>query len=125
MLAAILLATVNVPVRGGDDEPGKQLAAQASAGDQTLAAVPSDLSAPVTPGIAPSVANRAETPSLEQVLELLQVQGQEIASLRAALRDQQELTARLAAKLNVASPALIVAEPLSRSTNPSGWRRAD
>src|ERR1700730_5924433 len=113
MLAAILLATGNVPVRGGDDEPGKQLAAQASAGDQTLAAVPSDLSAPVTPGIAPSVANRAETPSLEQVLELLQVQGREIASLRAALRDQQELTARLAAKLNVASPALIVAEPIS------------
>jgi hypothetical protein len=91
----------------------RQLAAHASAGDQTLAAVPSDLSAPVTPGIAPSVANRAETPSLEQVLELLQVQGQEIASLRAALRDQQELTARLAAKLNIASPALIVAEPIS------------
>ena len=113
MLAAILLATGNVPIRGGDDKPGKPLATQGSAGDQILAAVPSDLSAPVTPGIAPSVANRAETPSLEQVLELLQVQGREIASLRAALRDQQELTARLAAKLNVASPALIVAEPIS------------
>ena len=44
-------------------------------------------------------------------MELLQAQGQEIAALRTALRDQQELTARLETKLSAASPATIVAEP--------------
>ncbi len=46
-------------------------------------------------------------------MELLQTQGQEIASLRAALHDQQELTVRLEAKLNAASAGSIVAEPAS------------
>jgi hypothetical protein len=36
-------------------------------------------------------------------MELLQAQGREIASLRAALHDQQELTAKLIAKLNATS----------------------
>ncbi len=39
-------------------------------------------------------------PSFEQVIELLQAQGRELEALRAALREQQELTARLEAKLN-------------------------
>jgi Putative porin len=46
-------------------------------------------------------------------MELLQAQGQEIASLRAALRDQQELTAQLVAKLNAASAGSTAAESVT------------
>ena len=46
-------------------------------------------------------------------MDMLHAQGVEIASLRAALRDQQELTARLAAKLNLASPEAVVSEAIS------------
>jgi Putative porin len=48
---------------------------------------------------------------MEEVIDILEAQGQEIASLQAALREQQQLTARLEAKLSAAAPALIVAGP--------------
>jgi Putative porin len=111
VLAALVLVTLSIPARGADGEPREMPAARVSASGGTVAAIPSDSSAPVAPGVAPSAANPPATPSLERVMELLQAQGQEIASLRAALRDQQELTARLEAKLSAASPATIVAEP--------------
>jgi hypothetical protein len=113
LIAVVLFATLSVPAQGAGGDTSKLPAAPVSAGDETVAAIPSNSSAPVAPGVAPSPASTVTTPSLEQVMELLQAQGQEIASLRAALRDQQELTARLEAKLNAASPALIVAESAS------------
>ena len=61
----------------------------------------------------------AAAPSLEQVIELLQEQGQEIAALRAALRDQQELTARLEAKLNSAGPEMVVTSPAMPAASPA------
>jgi hypothetical protein len=112
-VAAILLASLSAPAQGKDGEPRKLPATRASARVETVAARPSTKYAPVAPGAAPSPESPAAAPSLEQVMELLQAQGQEIASLRAALRDQQELTARLEAKLNAKDPALIVAEPAS------------
>ena len=48
----------------------------------------------------PPPASSAPAPSLEKVMELIQEQGREIEVLRAALRDQQALTARLLAKLD-------------------------
>ena len=111
LLAALLLVAPIVPAWGDGGEPSKVTAARVSGSEETVAASPSDSSAPVIPGVAPLATNPSATPSLEQVMELLREQGQEIASLRAALRDQQELTARLEAKLNAASPAMIVAEP--------------
>ena len=110
VVAAILLASLSVPARGDDGEPRKLPASRDSARAEAVAAVPSTTYAPVAPGVAPSPESPAAAPSLEQVMELLQAQGQEIASLRAALHDQQELTVRLEAKLNAASPEPIVAE---------------
>jgi hypothetical protein len=110
VLAALVLVTLSVPARGADGEPRKIPAERVSARVEAVAAIPSDSSAPVAPGVAPSAANLPATPSLEQVMELLQAQGQEIAALRAALREQQELTTRLEAKLSAASPARIIAE---------------
>lgn len=46
------------------------------------------------------MASPAAAPSLGEVMELLKAQGEEIETLRAALHHQQELTARLEAKLN-------------------------
>jgi putative porin len=112
-VAAMLLASLSVPAQGKDGEPRKLPAARASAGDESVAAIPSNISATPSPSVATSPTSPAATPSLEQVMELLQAQGQEIASLRAALREQQELTARLEAKLIAASPTRIVAEPAS------------
>ena len=94
VLAALVIVTLSVPARGTDGEPREMQAARVSASDETVAA----------------------TPSLEQVAEILQAQGQEIASLRAALRDQQELTARLEAKLNAAGPVMVVPEPAAPSS---------
>src|SRR4029077_6238105 len=110
-VAAMLLASLSIPAQGKDGEPRIPPASQPSPRDQIVAAIPPNSSAPVAPSVAPSPASTVTTPSLEQVMELLQAQGQEIASLRAALRDQQELTARLEAKLNGVDPSLIVAEP--------------
>ena len=56
----------------------------------------------------------SSAPSLERVMQLVQEQGMEIEALRAALRDQQELTARLLAKLNSSSAA--ASEPSMRET---------
>src|ERR1700681_2562757 len=109
LIAVVLFATLGAPARGAVGDSSKLPAAPASAGDETVAAIPANSSAPVAPSVAPSEASQVAAPSLGQVMELLQAQGQEIASLRAALRDQQELTARLEAKLNATSPALIVA----------------
>jgi hypothetical protein len=116
VLPALVLVTLSVPARGADGEPREMRAARVSASDETLAAIPFDSSVPGAPSVPPSAANPSATPSLEQVSELLQAEEQEIASLRAALRDQQELTARLEAKLNAANPAMIVAEPAAPSS---------
>ena len=70
------------------------------------------------PSVAPAAASTAATPSLEQVMELLQAQGREIASLRAALRDQQELTAQLSAKLNAARAGELVSEAVTAAPPP-------
>ena len=109
--AALALVSLSVPARGTEGEPREMRAARVSASDETVAAIPFNSSASVAPGTAPSAADPVATHSLEQVTEVLQAQGREIASLRAALREQQELTARLEAKLNTAGPAMMVAEP--------------
>jgi hypothetical protein len=115
VVTAIVLAVVNVPARGNDSEPRKAAADLSSAAHES-----------VPPIVAASSTPTAKAPSLEEVIELLEAQGREIASLRAALRDQQELTAQLAAKLNAAGPDLIVSEPLSPAPPPTvGAAQAD
>lgn len=55
--------------------------------------------------------HKTADPTLAQVMELLQAQGQELDALRAALRDQRDLTAKLAAKLDatISEPGVSVA----------------
>ena len=127
--AGLLLATLSIPLHGEDSSP------QPSANEPPVAASSASL-APASAGptggagetsVASSTASAAPAPSLEQIVELLRAQGQEIESLREALRDQQEATARLEAKLSAAEPAAgpragpapIVAELVSPSVSSS------
>src|SRR5579863_3565295 len=112
LLAALSFAALSLPARGDDGGAHQAVAAQALTAPVTVAALSPGASDAAEPGIAlsPKSAAPAETPSLAEVLELLHAQGQEIATLRAALHDQQELTARLAARLNATEPTALVAE---------------
>jgi hypothetical protein len=113
LMAGVLFATLSVAAQGADDNGRKPPASQTSAEVETVAANPSGASTRVAPSVPHSSINAEETPSLDRVMDMLQAQGEEIASLRAALRDQQELTARLAAKLNAASAEPVVSEAIS------------
>jgi len=65
-------------------------------------------------GLAPDAQPSTNSPpalSVEAVMELVKAQQQEIESLRASLRDQQAVTARLEAKLNAAGFGLAAPEP--------------
>ena len=88
VIAALLVLGLVGPLRAGADDSRKP-------------------SAPRTP------ASTSPSPSLEQVMELLKAHEQEIESLRAALREQQELTARLEAKLNASGLSPISADAAS------------
>jgi hypothetical protein len=111
---------------------GEDSSPQPSANETAAAATPASHSS-ATSGAAgeasagnPGGGAATPAPSLEQVVELLRAQGQEIESLRAALRDQQEVTARLEAKLNAAEPAIgqpagpapVVADLVSSAVSP-------
>jgi len=69
-----------------------------------------DGDAGLAPDPQPSASSPA-TPSVEAVMELVKAQQHEIESLRASLRDQQAVTARLEAKLNAAGFGLAAPEP--------------
>jgi hypothetical protein len=60
-------------------------------------------------------------------MELLQAQGRELEAVRAALREQQELTTRLEAKINSAGTGPVVAEPFSAAQpmTPAGAAQGD
>ncbi len=99
LVVAVLLAALSVPARGGDDSPRRLTGSQPSAtGGMTAILLGS--AQPVAPNAGTPPVRSASEPSFEQVMELLQAQGRELEALRAALREQQELTARLEAKLN-------------------------
>jgi hypothetical protein len=121
VIAAMVLVGMGASARANDSEPGKLATGQPSSGEEGLAAVAETPGMPLVPSTASPSPHPPETPSLNEVIALLQAQEEEIASLRAALRDQQQFTALLAAKLTASSPALIVAEPRSgepRSAEP-------
>src|SRR6266849_4954203 len=99
LVVAVLLAALSVPAQGGDDSARRLTGSQPSAtGGMTAILLGS--AQPVAPNADTPPARSASKPSFEQVMELLQAQGRELEALRAALREQQELTARLEAKLN-------------------------
>jgi hypothetical protein len=100
-------------------------------GESNSAIMPENLSGttdPGTPGAGSASTAPAEGPSLSDVVQLLQEQGQEIESLRAALREQQELTAELKARLNSPpeeSPATSAAAAPAVAADPSAAPQGD
>ena len=110
VLAAALIATVSISARAADDAPRASLASPKASELETAAAIPAVPTGRAVP--AEAISTPAEPPtvsSLAEVVELLRAQGQEIAELRAALREQRELTLRLSAKLNAAEPQPVAA----------------
>jgi hypothetical protein len=114
LVAAVFLAAVSIPALGGDDSPRRLAEAQPSANAATRA-TPSGSAQPITPNAAAFPASAATTPSLEEVMELLQEQGRELETLRVALREQREVTARLEAKLNSTGTEPAAAEAAAAS----------
>ncbi len=106
LIAAAVFATLAPCSRAADRDPQALQSTGVPPGSETIAAVSSGPAAPAPALSSAPAAIAVAAPTLERVMELLQAQGQEIESLRAALRDQQELTARLEAKLTLTSPAL-------------------
>jgi len=94
LVVGLLLAAPGVPARG-EDEGSKK----ATPPDQPPARY--DSAQPV---------RSTSTPSLEDVMVLLQAQGRELETLRSELREQKELTAELSAKLNATSAKSSVGE---------------
>ena len=64
---------------------------------------------------SPGRSTSAATPSVERVIELVEEQGKEIKVLRAALLDQQNLTARLLAKLDSPATTAAISGPAASS----------
>jgi len=112
-IAVVLLVMLNISARGGDDSPRKLPDARPSAIEDPKSAAPPDSGRPSAPDAGAQPVRSASSPSLEDVMELLQAQGRELETLRTALREQQELTARLAAKLVSSS-----VESVANESNP-------
>jgi alkylhydroperoxidase family enzyme len=109
LLAGLLLVALRIPAQAEDGSSRESAEPQPSA-NEGLIAVPADSAQPVTPNAGIPSAHSTPEPSLEQVMELLQAQGRELETLRAALREQQELTARLVDRLNSTGAGEVAAE---------------
>ena len=116
-VAGVLLAALSISAQGEDSSTPKAADPQPSANAELKSEAAAITTEPAAPAAGTSSrtspANSASVPSLEQVMELLQAQGRELEAVRAELREQQELTARLAAKLNSVGAASAAAETAS------------
>jgi hypothetical protein len=110
VFAVLFIVALHVPACGADSEPGHAGATRPVSVKEAPAVSAVNSGTPAAKA-AETASGTPATPSLKQVIELLQEQGQEIASLRAALSDQQALTARLEAKLNAAGPEMVATQP--------------
>jgi hypothetical protein len=131
LTAVVLLAGVNSSAKGGDDGAGKLPDAQALAIEVSKKVTPPESGEPSNPDAGAHPGRSASGPSLEDVMELLRAQGRELEALRTALREQQELTARLAAKLKPAGAESVAGERDHETTgaaltiSPAAAREAD
>lgn len=112
----LILAALSVPLLAEDS------GTQPPAPETATVTAPTSAASPVE-SVTPVPVDPKSLPSLEQVVELVRAQEQEIESLREALRDQQEVTARLEAKLNPAESRQPVTEfasslPVTASGDP-------
>jgi hypothetical protein len=109
LVAGVLLAALSIPAQGEDSGAHKAIEAQPSARTELKTETPPSPGESVTADAGTPPAGSASGPSLEQVMDLLQVQGRELEAVKIALREQQELTSRLEAKLNSVRAAPVVA----------------
>jgi putative porin len=100
LVAGVIFTVLSIPAKAGDNEPRKLVALQPSANEGSVAAPPLDSAQPAGANAEAPPVRAASAPSLEQVMDLLQVQSRELETLRAELREQKELTERLEAKFN-------------------------
>ena len=110
--ASVILAALSIPAQGEDAGARKAPVSQPPASKELKTETPLNADQPVTLNANTSLPSPPAGPTLEQIMQLLQAQGQELAALRAALRDQWELTAKLEAKLNLAGIGPGVSEPV-------------
>ena len=110
LVAGVLLAALSIPAQGKDGSPRKFAEPQPSANEGLTAAPLSNSAQPAAPNAGTPPARSDPEPSLEQVMELVQAQGRELETLRAALREQQVLTARLVDRLNSTGAGEVAAE---------------
>ncbi|HWF12925.1 MAG TPA: putative porin [Candidatus Acidoferrales bacterium] len=110
ILAVLITAlTGTLPTFAANEDSPGSTAMPFAASKEKVGANGANGATPAATPIAALVEGRVPTPSVEQVMDLVQEQGQEIAALRAALREQQELSARLEARLDAGPPAPVVA----------------
>src|ERR1700688_1185348 len=115
LTATLVLAVLSIRARGADRGARKAPEPQPTAGTKLKTESSPSPSESSSPEGGSSATASTAVPSLEQVIELLQAQGQELEAVRAELREQQELTARLEARLNSAVAGPVVAETVSRT----------
>jgi hypothetical protein len=131
LAAGVLLAAMSIPAKGEDGSPRKLADPRPSTNEGLVTATPVEAAQPPASNASAQPAQPASGPSLDHVMELLQSQERELEAVRAALREQQELTARLEAKLNStgagAGGAEAGAEPVAaaRTVSPTGAAQAD
>jgi hypothetical protein len=114
-VACALLAALNIPARGAESGARKAPEPQPTAGTKLKTESSPNPSESAAPDASASKVTSTPGLSLEQVIVLLQAQGQELEAVRAELREQQEFTARLEARLNSAVAGPVVAETVSRT----------
>jgi hypothetical protein len=110
--AGLLLAALSIPARGEDSSPRKLAEPPPSASKEMKPETAASPGESVTPNAEARPASPSPAPSPEQIMDLLQAQGRELEAVRAALREQQELTARLETRLNSAAAGATPAEPV-------------
>src|SRR5260370_14173723 len=125
LVVGVLIAATSVPAQGQDGSSHKFAESRPSA-NEGMTAIPLDSAQPVASNAGAPPGRSDSEPSLGQVMELLQAQGRELEALRSALREQQELTARLEAKLKstgakadveeVGPESLAAAQTISRAS---------
>jgi hypothetical protein len=116
-----MFAVLSIPAQGEDRDAHTASEPQPTAGtEMKTEALPN-------PDENASPADSTTGPSLAQVMQLLQAQEQELEAVRAELREQQELTARLQARLNSMVDGPIVAETISPvpAISPAGPAQVD
>jgi hypothetical protein len=113
LVAGLIFAVLSIPAKAGDNGPRKLVALQPLANEGSVTAPPLDSAQPAGANAEAPPVRSASAPSLDQVMDLLQVQSRELETLRAELRQQRELTERLEARFNATGAGPVTSEAVA------------